>query len=731
MAEYTSASEKDEVNTEGEAEEYGEFTSEIDMDPAEKLALTTKLDNMFTYAADNQSWIRGRDMMIKTFQYREGEQWTEAEKKELAKRHQPDTVNNQISVVVNRLVGDLVNQKFRVGYVGRNAPMDEGIADVLSQIQMYVRQSNDLEFEERDMAEDGFTCGLGVLDVSVEFDDMYQPEIKVRHEDPLIVFPDPDSREYDWNKDARFIARAKWYNLDEVVELYPQAEADLKAVGSGVATFGDMSNSAQLANVDKFKGEKYIDRKNNRVRLIEVQYKKYERMQIVILSDGTSAPLPEGTNVKGILKQAKAKGLKARLIEKLNTTICVGLYAAGILLEHKETDHKYYSLVPYWAYRRKTGEPYSLISLALSMQDAINKRESKALHLLNTNQAIYEKSAVDDPQKIAEEKAKPDGMIELRDGALSQQRFQLKENLELAASQFNMHQRAQGDLYSIVGLDQRMGQQTGEIRSGKGLQQKYAEASKPVATLFDNVRRTRKLFSRVILDYVQKYYTGEKLFLITDNQGVASQVGVSADQMEKIKTGLYDAIVTDFEDDDSVQDEHFRIIAETLPQILQFPPVYAGLLVSMSRIKDKDKVMAAIQQQSQAAPLMPKMNLQANLDALDPVERAGIWQLVGKPEIAQHIIQSNPSTPQQLKSSTELAKEKLKQGDPVAQQQQAAMDAQQAAQQHQHEMDAMQAEHDMKMQQMMAKHHVDMQKHQANMQATMLKAATAQQKGAQ
>ena len=691
---------------ETEDESYKEFSAEADLDEAEKAKLVDKLDKMFSYAADNPSWIRGRNSMIKCFQYREGEQWTAEEKAELEKRHQPDTVNNQISVVVNRLVGDLVNQKFRVGFVGRNQEPDEKLGNVLSNLLMHIRQSNDLEFEERDMAEDGFTCGMGVLDMSISFDDMDQPEIKVRNEDPLIVFPDPDSRRYDWNEDARFVARAKWWSIDEAAETYPQAEPYLRSAG-GLSPFGDNSNSAQVANVDHFKGERYVDKDNERIRLIEVQYKKYERERVLLLSDGTSHPLPEEAKGAEIIKLAKAQGLTGRMLSRLKTTICVGVYAAGVLLEHKETDHKYFSLIPYFAYRRKTGEPYSLITLALSMQDAINKRESKALHLLNTNQAVYEKSAVDDPAKLAEEKAKPDGNIELRDGALSQSRFQFKENLELAASQFNMHQRAQADLYAIVGMDQRMGQQTGEIRSGSGLQKKYAEASKPVATLFDNIRRTRKIFARVALDLIQKYYTGEKIVMITDDQNAAQVVGVNADQMNMIKAGLYDVVVTEFEDDPSTQDEHFRILMETLPQLLQFPAPYTMELLKASRIRNKEGLLQVLSQPQGPPPVQPKLNLQANLDMLEPVERAGVWQLAGKPEIAQAVMEMQPSTVQQMKSTTEIAKEKMKSGSEADQ-----MRIQAEVGQAQTESQLKAAEHQMKMEAMIAKHQMDMQKMQ-------------------
>ena len=648
-------------DTKEQKDSYKEFSAEKDLSVEEQSKLVTKLDNMFTYAADHPNWIRGRNNMIKCFQYREGEQWTAEELKELEDRHQPDTVNNQIAVVVNKLVGDLVSQRFRVGYVGRNAPVDEEVAKLLSDIFLYVRQSNDLEFEERDMAEDGFTCGFGVLDVYVTFDDLMQPEIKVRHEDPLIVFPDPDSRRYDWNEDARFVARARWWDIDEAVEVYPQQKAALKGLmHDGAGLTGDMGT--QLSSVDKFKGEHYVDEKKKRVRIIEVQYKKTKRENLLLIAGQGSRPYENVEEVAPLIKQAKEQGREYRIIDRLNHDICVGVYAAGILLEHKVTAHKFFSLVPYYAYRRKTGEPYSLVTLALPMQDAVNKRESKALHLINTNQIIAEKSAVEDPAKVQQEAAKPDGYIEVKDGALRDQKFQINRNIELAQAQFSMHSRAIEDLYRILGMDPRMGQSTGEIRSGSGLQKKYAEGAKPILTLFDNVRRTRKVFARVVLDRVQKYFTDEKIFLITDDQNKSRTVGLTAPLLEKIKTGQYDAIAQDLDDNETVQQEQFAILTQTLPQILQFGPYWTKKLIQLSSIRDKEAIMKEMDELSGPPPIEPRMSVQVNLDALTPIERAAVWERAGAPDVAQAVRAMQPMTTQEAKGSVELAKETIKKG---------------------------------------------------------------------
>jgi hypothetical protein len=49
------------------------------------------------------------------------------------------------------------------------------------------------------------------------------------------------------------------------------------------------------------------------------------------------------------------------------------------------------------------------------LQDAINKRESKAIHLLNANATITEENNIVDKDEYAKERARPDGIAVVRD----------------------------------------------------------------------------------------------------------------------------------------------------------------------------------------------------------------------------------------------------------------------------------------------------------------------------
>ena len=129
----------------------------------------------------------------------------------------------------------------------------------------------------------------------------------------------------------------------------------------------------------------------------------------------------------------------------------VGVFSSNILFEDKISPHDTdkFPFVPFFVHRQKDGEPYSPIRVALPIQEAINKRESKALHLLNANQAIFQQGAIRDKAELAEEMAKPDGMMEVRRiGELV-----IEKNHDIALSQFQLHQQAQQDFRRVTGVN--------------------------------------------------------------------------------------------------------------------------------------------------------------------------------------------------------------------------------------------------------------------------------------
>ena len=624
-----------------------------------------KVQDNFESCLNHPTWVDWRKNSVKCNDYKENRQWTSDELKALEERGQPPTVNNQISVTVNRMVGQFVKQRSRTAFKGRN-PQDKPTADVLSDLFLFIRQNNDLEFEEKDMAEDGFTGGFGCLKACVSYDDTFQPNIEMKALDSLTVFPDPYSRRYDWNQDANFISEAIWMDLEDLEELYPDYSKKIRASFKQFSTEG-----AGLTEADRIRRENWIDQSRERFRLIEQWYKTKRRQSVCIFADGnvldketnelknplTGVSVTIDKKAIDLLKQNVRYEEYDRVVHTLNMAV----FCHGVLLEHKETERQYFPYIPYFVNRKKSGEPYSLIFIALQMQDAINKRESKALDLFTRAQTAIEKGAVTDLTKFSEERAKPDGVMEVNAGALSQSKVQFLEHVEMAQGQLAMHNMGKEDFRRITGINPDAMGEKSEVRSGIGIARKQAMTDVIIAPIFDNFRRTRAIEGRVILELIQQHFTQPKIFYITDNLNAPKSVALEEQHLEAIKQAKYDVVVEDAPDTTTMQEEQLAMLGQILPQILPFGPVWGRIMFQMSDIRNKEEILQLVEQASQPPPDEPKIAISAQLDALQPVERAAIWMKMGMPEVASAVMQEQPPTAAEQKGQTDLMREHMKQ----------------------------------------------------------------------
>ena len=100
---------------------------------------------------------------------------------------------------------------------------------------------------------------------------------------------------------------------------------------------------------------------------------------------------------------------------------------------------------------------YGMVRDLISEQDEINKRRSKALHLLSVKQVIMEDGAVADIDKARREVARPDGLVVINPGM----KFEINDGADLAEGQFKLLQHATAEMQasgpnaSMSGTDPR------------------------------------------------------------------------------------------------------------------------------------------------------------------------------------------------------------------------------------------------------------------------------------
>ena len=424
-----------------------------------------------------------------------------------------------------------------------------------------------------------------------------------------------------------------------------------------------------MANLDpvnndstNFKKDNYFDDKTKRIRLVEQEYKVKEKKVMLRRGDGTTEDVTKHGEKNR--RNMMASDKDASLFTKVENKMKVGVFTCKILLDHNDSpyDHKLFSFVPYYVYRRKDGEPYSDVRLLRDPQEEINKRRSKALHLLTTNQAVYEQGAIKDKDELATQIAKPDGQIEYA----HQRAFDIVRNVEMANGQMGLLAESKGAMGRIAGRPpESLGQKT-EIRSGIGIQRMQAGSDTLRLPGFDNLRRSRLMIGKLIYWNIKQYYNQERVFQITDDLGKAKQVNFSKDHIETLKASKLDVVIEEMPDTTTIQAEEFTKMSEMLRN-MNLPPNYAmallPMMISMSQIREKDAILERVGQLSQPPPEHPKISLQLIWSELNQFEKANFALLMGQQEMAQMEIQQGDAPAHKTKEKGQIIREQIKQQD--------------------------------------------------------------------
>jgi hypothetical protein len=291
-----------------------------------------------------------------------------------------------------------------------------------------------------------------------------------------------------------------------------------------------------------------------------------------------------------------------------------------------------FPFVPFYAERKKDGQPVGWIWDLIDPNREVNSRRSRALYMLNNRQSIYERGAVSDPVKLADELAKSDGQIVLEPGKM--ERFIMRENQDIGQANLQMLQEAKLELQHLSGEDHL--DVSNEIRSGAGVQASQMPYALSQVDLMDNLSRTRRMKTLLLIDYIQQYFDEDMVFQVTDDEGKAQTVAVSAAQFESIKARTFDLVIREQPNYSTTQEEAWSQLTTTLPQVVQYGPQWGKVMVMSSPLRDKEKYLKMLEDAESGPSTIPKVALSINWTELMPQEKAEFANLFGLPSLAQY-----------------------------------------------------------------------------------------------
>ena len=537
--------------------------------------------------------------------YRNGVQWTAEEVAALTKRKQPVITIDRIGPKIDFLVGMEASQRTDPKAFPRTPKEEEG-ANAASDSIRFVLDANRWDRVRSEcfefLAVEG-TCGA---DISVTDDD--KRDIKVL---PIMwdrLFYDPHSRKRDF-ADAKYVGQFVWMDLEEAAEKYPGKEDILETTLTTVSGEGD--------TFDDVPRKRWADPKRKRIRIAEMWSFEGGKWMWSCFTKS------------GILKRMPSP-----------YTDEMGVSVPGFIFGSNYVD--------------RDGNRFGVVRRWISLQDEINKRRSKAMHLMNVRQT-YGNQIIGDKNKLRNELARPDGHVEMAGGAKFNEDFGVIPTNDMAAAQFQLLQEAKTEI-DAVGVNAALSGTESRNMSGRALMARQEQGLNELGPTFDNFKQWQLDVYRAIWCRIRQFWTAEKWVRVTDDERNVKFVGLNTpitlgEQLieEAKRTGQYeegmeerakampqlqtvvgtrnnvaqmdvDIVLDTVPASASLQIEQFQALADLAGKGVPIPP---DALIEASNLRNKDKILEKMSgKQEGQIPPQAQQALQAAAQEIQALRQA-------------------------------------------------------------------------------------------------------------
>ncbi len=434
-----------------------------------------------------------RDLCERDRDYYDNKQWTSEEETELRKRKQPIVTLNRIKPKIDSLIGIEIQSRVDPKAYPRE-PDSEDSAEAATDALRYVADNADFDQCKTDAAYNLFVEGTCAAVVEVE-KTAKGFEVIPRHIPWDRFFIDMHSCRKD-GKDAKFMGQAIWMDTADARAMFPDADESLFAEGSQDGSVGDTYD-------DKPRNALY-DKGRDRVKIIEMFYHSGQWHHVIFTGNGEIIPSRLSPYLDDCSEPCNPIEMQSAFVDR-------------------------------------DGQPYGTIRQMISAQDEVNKRRSKALHLISVKQVIADDGAVEDVNKARREMAKPDGWIVKNPG----KDMQVVTGSELAASQFQLLQESKGEIDQL-GANAAITGKEDRNMSGRALQVRQQSGAIEISPVMDGLRSWETRIYRQMWARIKQFWTEQKWIRVTDDEKNIKFIGlnypVTVGQVLQQRGTPYDAL---------------------------------------------------------------------------------------------------------------------------------------------------------------------------------------------
>lgn len=400
--------------------------------------------------------------------YYDGKQLTTKQRNTLKRRKQPETIRNRIGPAIDGMLGILEQAKVDPRAYPRN-PQDDDASDVATKCLQFVADKNRFHKLKIDCADNHLIEGAcaAIVEANEQGDVTIQ---QIRFEE---FFYDPYSRMADYS-DARYMGVGKWMYADVLASIYTEDREEIMSTvtASGSVIGGDMTWEDKPDTAMP-----WIDRKMRRLMVVEMYHRETDGWRRCVFC------------AAGILEEGPSPYVDDE----------------GVPMNPIEASSCYVD---------RDLARYGLARRMISLQDELNARASRSLHLLNSRQlrqANPEIPPEGDANTARIEAARADGV--LPNG------YDIVATSDMAQGNLAIMQEVSQSLDRLAPTPAVLGRTDGASQSGRSrlvLQQAgMTEIARPLGRFEDWENR---IYRQVWLRCKQ-FWTDQKFIRVTDDEG--------------------------------------------------------------------------------------------------------------------------------------------------------------------------------------------------------------------
>lgn len=557
--------------------------------------LHSRLLNYYTREIDKQ-WENRAEMALDEDFY-DHHQWSPEDAAEVEARGQKPIVYNVISASIDWITGTEKRARSDFKVLPRRKP-EAKPAQRKTELMKYLSDVNRTPFDVSDAFTDAVKVGVGWIEDGITDEGEDEP-LYTRYESWRNILWDSNSVERDL-RDARYMFRARWFDLDIAEALFPKRVSMLRRA----AQAGDELIYLDAYGEDAMDSQEMLLEQNARSGTDRVT--GYTRERVRIIEGWIALPIKtkriKGGPFAGELYDEASRGHResiaageGELVEKMTMRMHVAIFTSvGMLwLSESPYRHNRFPFTPVWGKRRGRDKlPYGVIRGLRDIQEDINKRASKALYILSENKIIMDEDALPEDQDLEEfraEAARPDAILLKRAG----KDIKFEVNRDLSQYQLELMSRSISMIQQASGVtDELLGRETG-AKSGIAIQRRQDQGSLASALFFDNLRFAQQLRGEKQLSNIEQFMDERKAFRITNQRGNAEFVEVNDGLPESdIVRSKADFIISDADWQATLRqaavDQLVELISRLPPQVSL---VLIDLVVENMDIANADEIV--------------------------------------------------------------------------------------------------------------------------------------------